>query len=313
MNGLPYYKAYPRDFIEGTVGMPFEVKSAYRIVLDLIYMRGGDLPDDPRYIAGVLGCSVRAWKKYREALVEAGKLTIADGSISNSRADKELETSRSFQDKQAENRRRPNKNKTLQSPRSHHTDTDTDTEEKEETTVSSKKKGSRLSPEWRLPKAWGEWAMAEGAVEVEVRREADKFRDYWLGVAGSKGVKLDWQATWRNWIRKAVADRKTAAPARLGEPRVGETRRTADGRLQRYNGKQDGWFTIHEDDDADSMGDFARGWDQHTGDDRNAAGDMPGMQSVSEAQGRQVSIGDVQARRSAVAVSSLRLVGGAVV
>ncbi len=22
MNGLPYYKAYPRDFIEGTVGMP---------------------------------------------------------------------------------------------------------------------------------------------------------------------------------------------------------------------------------------------------------------------------------------------------
>lgn len=81
MNGLPYYKAYPRDFIEGTVGMAFEVKGAYRIVLDLIYMRGGDLPDDQRYIAGVLGCSVRAWKGYRERLIEAGKIVVVDGNI----------------------------------------------------------------------------------------------------------------------------------------------------------------------------------------------------------------------------------------
>ena len=57
MNGLPYYKAYPRDFIEGTVGMSFELKAAYRLVLDLVYMQGGDLPDNSRYIAGLLGCS----------------------------------------------------------------------------------------------------------------------------------------------------------------------------------------------------------------------------------------------------------------
>lgn len=29
----------------------------------------------------------------------------------------------------------------------------------------------------------------------------DGFRDYWVSVAGSKGVKLDWSATWRNWVR----------------------------------------------------------------------------------------------------------------
>ena len=27
------------------------------------------------------------------------------------------------------------------------------------------------------------------------------FRDYWVSVPGVKGVKLDWSATWRNWIR----------------------------------------------------------------------------------------------------------------
>lgn len=126
MNGLPYYKAYPRDFIEGTVGMPFDVKAAYRLLLDLIYMRAGNLPDDPRYIAGALGCSVRAWNKYRSALISAGKISIENGIISNFRADKELETLAKLQDKQRENRSRPNKNKELQSPRSDHTEPDTE-------------------------------------------------------------------------------------------------------------------------------------------------------------------------------------------
>jgi hypothetical protein len=29
----------------------------------------------------------------------------------------------------------------------------------------------------------------------------EKFRDYWLGVPGAKGRKLDWPATWRNYVR----------------------------------------------------------------------------------------------------------------
>lgn len=31
----------------------------------------------------------------------------------------------------------------------------------------------------------------------------NEFNDYWIGVAGAKGVKLDWLATWRNWCRRA--------------------------------------------------------------------------------------------------------------
>ena len=29
----------------------------------------------------------------------------------------------------------------------------------------------------------------------------DKFRDYWIAVPGAKGRKLDWDATWRNFVR----------------------------------------------------------------------------------------------------------------
>jgi hypothetical protein len=37
-----------------------------------------------------------------------------------------------------------------------------------------------------------------------IRAIADEFRDYWVAVPGSKGCKLDWLATWRNWVRKEV-------------------------------------------------------------------------------------------------------------
>lgn len=113
MNGLPYYKSYPRDFIEGTIGMDFELKAAYRLVLDLIYMQGGKLPDDARYISGLLGCTMKKWNGLRAALIEAGKLYVSGEFLGNYRADKELETLGKFQDNQREKASKPRKNKGL--------------------------------------------------------------------------------------------------------------------------------------------------------------------------------------------------------
>jgi uncharacterized protein YdaU (DUF1376 family) len=45
----------------------------------------------------------------------------------------------------------------------------------------------------------------------------DGFRDYWLSVAGSKGVKLDWFATWRNWIRNQKAGLLVVKPKQAWE------------------------------------------------------------------------------------------------
>lgn len=129
MNGLPYYKAYPRDFIEGTIGMPLELKGAYRVLLDLIYMQDGALPDDPHYISGQLGCSVRKWKTIRQSLVAAKKIEEQNGFISQKRARRELEITRKYQETQAENRRGSNKNKDLEKPPSNHTEPEPDNTE----------------------------------------------------------------------------------------------------------------------------------------------------------------------------------------
>lgn len=109
----------------------------------------------------------------------------------------------------------------------------------EEPSGSSKARGSRLPPDWRLPLAWGEWAVAEGMTEAEARRTADIFRDYWLAAPSAKGVKANWELTWRNWVRKSLADRrngpKSATPQR---------RKTPDGRWQSFD-PFNGWMTEH--------------------------------------------------------------------
>jgi uncharacterized protein YdaU (DUF1376 family) len=133
MNGLPYYKAYPRDFFDGTRGMHGDLKGAYRMVLDLIYQHGGQLYNDPRHISGQLGYSVRKWNSLFSVLVEMGKLHLNGEIISNFRADKELVQLSLMQDKQRENGLKPKINKhipeaTAKPPLSH-TEPDTDTEE----------------------------------------------------------------------------------------------------------------------------------------------------------------------------------------
>jgi hypothetical protein len=66
-------------------------------------------------------------------------------------------------------------------------------------TVDRAARGTRLSADWVLPKSWGVHAMSLGLTEYEVRRESEKFKNYWCSQVGAKGVKLDWARTHANW------------------------------------------------------------------------------------------------------------------
>lgn len=73
----------------------------------------------------------------------------------------------------------------------------------------AKQRGSRLDPDWVLPKQWGDWALSEFPhwSADDVRQEALKFKDHWLSESGSKARKNDWIATWRKWCRSDIAQR----------------------------------------------------------------------------------------------------------
>jgi len=41
------------------------------------------------------------------------------------------------------------------------------------------------------------------------------FKNYWVGIAGSKGLKADWFATWRNWVIKQDASRNKTSSSNM--------------------------------------------------------------------------------------------------
>lgn len=70
-------------------------------------------------------------------------------------------------------------------------------ESKRETT-----RGARLPDDWKPTDQ--DWAIAcELVGEPKAKTELEKFIDHWKQQPGPKGVKLDWNAGWRNWIRRA--------------------------------------------------------------------------------------------------------------
>lgn len=68
-------------------------------------------------------------------------------------------------------------------------------------------KGSRLTETWRIPEDWIDWTSAAFPKldRPTIIRKSIIFRDFWIAKAGPNAVKLNWLATWRNWMRKDQA------------------------------------------------------------------------------------------------------------
>lgn len=64
------------------------------------------------------------------------------------------------------------------------------------------KRGARIPPDFCPRSEDVAWAK-KNHPSIDLDYETGKFRDYWTAKPGKDGVKLDWTATWRNWIRKA--------------------------------------------------------------------------------------------------------------
>lgn len=88
-------------------------------------------------------------------------------------------------------------------------------------------KGSRLPAVFSLPDDWLAFAQeARKWPQWTVEAVFQEFIDYWHAQPGGKGVKLDWFATWRNWIRRSrtpdgnwrPSRSVPAAPVHISEP-----------------------------------------------------------------------------------------------
>lgn len=218
MSDAPRIDWYPSDWIAGTRHLTLEERAVYHDLLMLIYEEHGALREEYRRLARRIGTTPKRLEKTVAVLVDEGKLWCIDGFITNERAENELKKRENVSEKArasakarwAKERRKPKDNNDdpmrsqCESNAREYAHHSLPTKREKEKAAPSPKRGSRLPDDWLLPREWGEWAVTEGMDELSVRREAEKFRDYWHSLPGQRGVKLDWLATWRNWIRKAM-------------------------------------------------------------------------------------------------------------
>lgn len=70
------------------------------------------------------------------------------------------------------------------------------------TTAGSLQKGTRIPDNFAPDAAMRAWAQAK-VPNVNLARETEKFCNYWRAKGGREARKLDWSATWRNWMLNA--------------------------------------------------------------------------------------------------------------
>lgn len=84
------------------------------------------------------------------------------------------------------------------------TDTVTETV-KEKINKKNTARGTRLQKDW-IPENEDCAFLFDNRQDLDLNDTVASFIDYWTSATGAKANKLDWSATWRNWVRNSRKD-----------------------------------------------------------------------------------------------------------
>ena len=208
---LPYFPMYPTDFEADTSHLTLEEDGAYNRLLRLMWMTPGcSLPNDDAWVMRRMRCDAATFERVVRVVLDEF-FTVKAGRIINPRLAREYQKTSVAHQRRVSAGSMGGKAKALKTNKTEPSNAVAMPKQpepepepiKRDTKVSPKKRGNRLPEDWHLSQADGEWALGEGWPESIIRVEAEKFKDYWHSVAGQKGTKLDWSATWRNWMRNS--------------------------------------------------------------------------------------------------------------
>lgn len=227
---------YWGDYLRDTMHLRAEGHGAYLLLIAAYWCSGGPLPDNDEYLIGVTRLEAKAWQKLKPIL--AAFFTVEGGLWRHNRVDQEIAKANHISSVRQEAGKRGGK---------HHSKTPAigeanagangeaigEANAKQNATPSQSPsppperkgvddapngahppKGSRLPPDWQPSEANRNYAIAHMLGDDQIAREAERFRNYWTAKSGRDAAKLDWDATWRNWILSAGERLPGAKPTR---------------------------------------------------------------------------------------------------
>jgi uncharacterized protein YdaU (DUF1376 family) len=214
-----YYEHHLGDYAEATGHLSFVEDAAYSRMMRKAYATEKPLPADVKAVQRLVGARSKEERDAVDAVLAEFWVLHADG-WHNDRCDAEIAR---YQDKQrkakasAEARwtaNRPhsegNANASPNAMRTHSEGNALQTPDTKHQTPPTESKtprvgrGSRLPPDWDPGETGFAFASQHGLTNGKAIEELARFRDFWAAKAGADAVKADWQATWRNWVRKAM-------------------------------------------------------------------------------------------------------------
>jgi uncharacterized protein YdaU (DUF1376 family) len=211
---MHYYSFHVSDYIHDTSHLSPMEDLAFRRLLDLYYTSEKPIPNQTHTVAR----RIRLPKNEHDVstvLEEFFQFDFATDSWTHKRCD---ETIAAYQAKAQRNREvgklggRPKANLN-----GNHDETQMVTKHnpnQEPITINQEPKvktqrGSRLPVDFVLPEDWIGFCQ-QYRKDLNPQEVFDGFKDFWISKAGAGGVKLDWTATWRNWVRNQSAPKTFA-------------------------------------------------------------------------------------------------------
>jgi len=212
----PFMQLYVGDYLRDTRHLTAEQHGAYLLLLMAAWNAGGRLPNDSRKLARLAASTPSRWAKISADVLEF--FEVGGDHITNHRLTLELKKASEKSIKRADAGMRGGNATALKTKGTsaanatvlpQHSSEPEPEPEKKELSPNGERRALVRGGGSTLPVGWSpdpeDLLKALDLIGAErAATELEKFSDYWRAVPGAKGRKLDWSATYRNWIRRTA-------------------------------------------------------------------------------------------------------------
>jgi uncharacterized protein YdaU (DUF1376 family) len=260
MSAAPFMQLYVADYLGDTQHLTTEQHGAYLLILMAMWRHEGKLPNDATKLARIARVSARRWHLVSSDVMEF--FDVEGDCITQKRLVREHQKATSISEKRSNSGKLGGLAKALKSneppvasakqmPK--HSQIPEPYREKQEPNGSFKKtRGTRLPDDWIADIGF---AITLGLSQAQAENEATKFREWWPAQPGQKGVKIDWNLTWKTWCRSA-AERSQRSQAKPKKSAFQERHENAREQINRALGITDD--DKHSDFDNGNIIDLGR-------------------------------------------------------